>query len=118
MAIDVELYTEGVVKQFQGWKTLKGPAAAAEVDKLLALLESMSKEQSPAVMDKLKVEWDALKTAKEKGFAPEQGPADANTPADSNPTIAPNRPANDTAPAPARKPTRPSTRRGNTRGIE
>jgi len=81
MAIDVDLYAEGVVKQFQGWKALKGPAAAAEVDKLLALLESMSKEESPAVMDKLKVEWDALKTAKEKGFAPEQGPADANTPA-------------------------------------
>jgi hypothetical protein len=81
MAIDVDLYTEGVVKQFQGWKTLKGPAAAVEVDKLLALLESMSKEQSPAVMDKLKVEWDALKAAKEKGFAVEQGPADANTPA-------------------------------------
>jgi predicted nucleic acid-binding Zn-ribbon protein len=81
MAIDVELYTEGVVKQFQGWKALKGPAAEAEVNKLLALLEAMSKVESPAVMDKLKVEWDALKTAKEKGFAVDQQPADANTPA-------------------------------------
>lgn len=80
MAIDVDLYTEGVVKQFQVWKTLKGKPAEDEVNKLLALLESMSKEESPAVMDKLKVEWDALKAAKEKGFAIEQGPADANTP--------------------------------------
>ncbi len=81
MAIDVDLYAEGVVKQFQGWKTLKGPAAEAEVNKLLALLESLSKEESPAVMDKLKVEWDALKAAKEKGFAVDQpAAADANTP--------------------------------------
>ena len=59
----------------------KVPQAEAEVNKLLALLESMSKVESPAVMEKLKVEWDALKAAKEKGFAPEQGVADANTPA-------------------------------------
>jgi hypothetical protein len=82
MAIDVDLYTEGIVKQFQGWKTLKGKPAEDEVNKLLALLESMSKEASPAVMDKLKVEWDALKAAKEKGFVVDQpAGADANTPA-------------------------------------
>ncbi len=81
MAIDVELYAEGLVKQFQGWKTLRGSQAEAEVNKLLAQLEDMNKIESPAVMEKLKVEWDALKAAKEKGFAEAQQPADANTPA-------------------------------------
>ncbi|NLH17797.1 MAG: hypothetical protein GX455_14565 [Phycisphaerae bacterium] len=81
MAINMDLYAEDLVRKFQGWKTLRGTQAEAEVNKLLAQLEAMSKVESPVVMEKLKVEWDALRAAKEKGFAEAQQPADANTPA-------------------------------------
>ena len=117
MAIDADLYAEGLVTQFQGWKKLKGPEAEAEVNKLLTLLETMSKVESPAVMDKLKVEWDALKAAKEKGFAEEASPGEPNSPANLNTTTAPAPPANPNAPAP--RPNRPTNpRRRNTPGVE
>ncbi len=80
MAIDIDLYYEGVVRQFQNWRKLKGPDAEAEVNKLLASLEDMSKKESPALMDKLKPEWDALKAAKDKGFAVDETAGDPNTP--------------------------------------
>jgi crotonobetainyl-CoA:carnitine CoA-transferase CaiB-like acyl-CoA transferase len=80
MAIDIDLYYEGILKQFQNWRKLKGPEAQAEVDKLLASLDDMSKKESPALMEKLKPEWDALKAAKEKGFTVDETAGDPNTP--------------------------------------
>ena len=47
MAVDTAAYYAEMKKQFQSWKTLKGQERAAEVERLLKMVQGMTEPQDP-----------------------------------------------------------------------
>ncbi|GAF75960.1 unnamed protein product, partial [marine sediment metagenome] len=69
MAVDNTIYYNGLKKEFQAWKTMRGTEKEAEVNRLLAMLDSMGRPQDQDGFDRIiGPERQQLEAALARGF--------------------------------------------------
>jgi len=69
MAVDNTIYYNGLKKEFQAWKTMRGAEKEAEVNRLLAMLDSMGRPQDQDGFDRIiGPERQQLEAALARGF--------------------------------------------------
>jgi hypothetical protein len=76
MAVDSTVYYNELKNEFKAWKTMRGDEKEAEVNRLLAMLDSMGQPQDQEVFDRMiGPERQQLEAALARGFKEESGVA-------------------------------------------
>jgi len=74
MVVDNTIYYNGLKKEFQAWKTMRGTEKEAEVNRLLAMLDSMGRPQDQDGFDRIiGPERQQLEAALARGFKAAEG---------------------------------------------